>query len=93
MHSSMIGKIAKARQYAQEPERIHLTQFQATFHGENDTHELAFHDGDWHCSCNFFADWGTCSHTMAGERIFGVMIPAERRQGAPQPGNPASIGQ
>ena len=35
MYSSMIGKIAKAKQYAQEPDRIQLTQFEASFRGEN----------------------------------------------------------
>jgi hypothetical protein len=83
MHSSMIGKIAKAKQYAQEPERMQFTAFEATFRGENDTHTIAFKEGAWHCTCRFFADWGTCCHTMAGERILGVSIPAEHRQGEP----------
>jgi hypothetical protein len=79
----MIGKIAKAKQYAQEPERIQFSQFEATFRGENDTHTISFHDGTWHCTCHFFSDWGTCCHTMAAERLFGQMIPAEARQGEP----------
>lgn len=83
MHSSMIGKIAKAKQYAAEPDRIQFTQFSATFRGENDTHTTSFTEGKWHCDCNFFADYGTCSHTMAVERVLGVTIPAEYRQGAP----------
>lgn len=83
MNSSMIGKIAKAKQYSQEPERIQFTQFAATFRGENDTHIISFNDGNWHCTCHFFSDWGACCHTMAGERVFGVMVPAEQRQGEP----------
>ena len=83
MQSSMIGKIAKAKQYAQEPERIQFHQFEATFHGENDTHTTTFNDGTWFCSCNFFTDWATCCHTMAIERVLGVMIPAEQRQDEP----------
>jgi hypothetical protein len=83
MHSSMIGKIAKAKQYAQEPERIQFTRFEATFRGENDTHTMSFEQGRWHCDCRFFADWGMCSHTMAAERVLGVTIPAEQRQGEP----------
>lgn len=83
MHSSMIGKIAKAKQYAQEPERMQFTSFEATFRGENDTHTISFTEGKWHCTCHFFSDWGTCCHTMAGERILGVTIPAEHRQGEP----------
>ena len=83
MHSSMIGKIAKAKQYAQEPERIQFTRFEASFHGENDTHTTSFENGVWRCTCRFFSDWETCSHTMAIERLLGVMIPAEQRQGEP----------
>lgn len=85
MHSSMIGKIAKAKQYAQEPERIQFTKFEASFRGENDTHTISFDDGAWHCTCHFFSDWGTCCHTMAGERVFGMMIPADSRLGEPLP--------
>lgn len=83
MYSSMIGKIAKAKQYAQEPDRIQLSQFEATFRGENDNHTISFHEGTWKCDCNFFADHGACSHTLAAERVFGVSIPHDYRQGEP----------
>ncbi len=83
MQSSMIGKIAKAKQYAQEPERIQFTRFEASFRGENDTHTTTVDSGTWHCNCHFFSDWGTCCHTMAVERVLGVMIPMEQRQGEP----------
>jgi hypothetical protein len=83
MHSSMIGKIAKARQYAQEPERMQFTRFEATFHGENDTHTLTFDHGKWECTCRYFQDWDMCCHTMAAERVLGVTIPAHQRQGMP----------
>ena len=83
MHSSMIGKIAKAKQYAQEPDRIQFVQFEATFRGENDTHTTSFEHGQWHCNCHFFEDWGTCCHTMAVERVLGVTIPPDHRQGEP----------
>jgi hypothetical protein len=86
----MIGKIAKAKQYAQEPERIQFTKFEATFRGENDSHTITFNNGTWHCTCHFFSDWGACCHTMAGERIFGVMIPVDQRQGEPLPLNYAA---
>ena len=79
----MIGKIAKAKQYAQEPERIQFTRFEANFRGENDSHTTSFEAGKWGCTCGFFADWGTCCHTMAIERVLGVTIPAEQRQGEP----------
>lgn len=83
MHSSMIGKIAKAKRYAEEPERIQFNHFEATFRGENDSYTTSFHEGAWNCTCRFFSDWGTCCHTMAIERVLGVTIPASQRQGEP----------
>lgn len=83
MQSSLYGKIAKAKQYAQEPERLQFTAFEANFRGENDIHQVSLREGQWYCTCGFFADWGTCCHTMATERIVGQMIPAEYRQGEP----------
>jgi hypothetical protein len=83
MHSSMIGKIAKAKQYAEEPERIQFTRFEAAFRGENDSHTVSFDQGNWQCTCRFFSDWNTCCHTMAAERVLGIMIPTEHRQGEP----------
>jgi hypothetical protein len=74
VHSSLIGKIEKARRYAQEPERVTMTEFKATFRGENDSHEVAYSSGKWKCSCEFFASWETCCHTMALERILAPMV-------------------
>jgi hypothetical protein len=83
MNSSMINKIAKAKRYAEEPERIQFTHFEAKFQGENDAHTTRFDDGTWQCSCRFFQDWGDCCHTMAMQRILGVTIPAAYRHGIP----------
>src|SRR5262245_50468599 len=83
MHSSMYGKIAKAKQYSQEPDRLQFTQFEASFRGENDSHTVKLDDTGWHCTCNFFADWSTCAHTMAAERLLGQFIPRGRRRRQP----------
>ncbi len=85
--SSMIGKIAKAKQYAMEPERIQFSQFEASFKGENDTHTIHYDHGAWSCDCHFFADHGACSHTMAAERVLGSSIHS------PQAANSGSGGQ
>ncbi len=77
MDSGMIGKIEKAKRYAQEPERIHFEQFQVTFQGTNGYHTVTFDKGRWGCTCRFFAGRGVCSHTMAMERLLGVMLPPE----------------
>jgi len=77
MQSSLIGKIEKAKLYAQELARISFTEFSVKFRGENDIHETGYRNGEWHCSCNFFAIWGACSHTMALEKILVNMLPQE----------------
>lgn len=77
MQSSLIGKIEKAKLYAQEPDRINFTEFSVQFNGENDVHETRYRNGKWCCSCHFFTTWGVCSHTMALERILANMLHKE----------------
>jgi hypothetical protein len=77
MDSGMIGKIQKSRLYAEEPERIHFDQFRVTFQGTNGQHQVYYEGGKWQCTCNFFTSRGVCSHTMAMERVLGVMLPPE----------------
>ena len=77
MDSGMIGKIQKAKLYAEEPERICFQKFQVTFQGTNSHHTVSYDENTWRCTCNFFASRGVCSHTMAMERLLGVMLPPE----------------
>lgn len=77
MQSSLIGKIEKAKRYAQETDRVTFNSFSVKFRGENDYYDTSFKDGKWHCSCRFFSSWGLCSHTMAMERILANMLPPE----------------
>lgn len=83
MSSSLISKVAKAKQYADEPARIQFQDFTLTVRGENDIHTITFHNGQWHCGCRTFRDDGLCSHTMAVERVLSVTIPQDQRQGEP----------
>ncbi|MFC1872314.1 hypothetical protein ACFLYV_01130 [Chloroflexota bacterium] len=75
MQSSLIGKIEKAKRYAEEKNRVTFVDFSVDFAGENDHYQTAFHDGKWTCTCHFFTNWGLCSHTMAMERILTGMLP------------------
>ena len=81
MQSSLIGKIEKAKRYAQEKERITFSEFKVKFRGENNTYNTRYKDGKWYCSCPFFSSWGLCSHTMAMERILSNMLPTEAMTG------------
>jgi hypothetical protein len=77
MQSSLIGKIEKAKRYAQETDRITFSEFSVQFRGEHDTYTTSWKDGKWECTCSFFATWKICSHTMALEKILGDMLPEE----------------
>ncbi len=79
MQSSLIGKIEKAKRYAEEKDRITFSELTVSFRGENDNYETSYRNGAWHCTCHFFSTWETCSHTMAMEKILGNMLPEEAR--------------
>jgi hypothetical protein len=74
MDYGMIGKIEKAKHYAEERERIVFENFRVTFDGENNPHTVEFLDGVWRCDCDFFITRSLCSHTMALERILEGML-------------------
>ena len=77
MQSSIIGKIEKARRYAEEPERVKFIEFSANFRGDDNINVTGFKEGKWHCTCEFFNHWAMCSHTMAMEKVLNKMLPEE----------------
>ncbi len=77
MQSSLIGKIEKARRYAEEPDRIKFQEFAAKFQGQHDSYTLSYKGGKWHCTCHFFSQWKLCSHIMALQQILAKMLPEE----------------
>ena len=77
MQSSLIGKIEKAKRYAEETDRVTFCDLSVKFRGENNTYDTSYRDGQWNCSCSFFSNWGLCSHTMALEKILASMLPSE----------------
>ncbi len=75
MDYGMIGKIEKAKRYAEERDRIKFTSFSVTIQGENNAHVVTFDDNQWNCDCSFFKTRGVCSHSMALERVLAGMLP------------------
>ncbi len=77
MDYALIGKIEKAKIYAEEPQRIHFEGFSVRINGDHDYHTVKFtNNGErsWACDCGFFQTRGYCSHSMAMERILGDML-------------------
>ena len=77
MQSSLIGKIEKAKRYAEEPDRVTLSEFAVEFRGEHNTYTVSYKAKIWHCTCHFFSQRGLCSHTMALQRLLVNMLPEE----------------
>jgi hypothetical protein len=79
MDSSMIGKIAKAKRYAEQRDRITFNDFRVTLRGVHADHVVLYREGQWQCDCDFFTQRGVCSHTMAMERVLdGMISPAQQ---------------
>jgi len=74
MDYGMIGKIEKAKRYAQERHRFHFEAFTVTIDGDNNAHRVQFANGQWSCDCDFFRSRGVCTHTMALEEVLKGMI-------------------
>jgi hypothetical protein len=75
MDYGMIGKIDKAKRYAEQRDRIHFQGLKVSFEGENNLHTVTLVDGIWQCDCDFFQTRGRCSHTMALEIVLEGMLP------------------
>ena len=54
MDSGMIGKIEKAKRYAEERDRVEFEAFTVTFDGANNPHTVHFDCGKWQCDCSYF---------------------------------------
>ncbi|MGB3715479.1 MAG: hypothetical protein WA996_13700 [Candidatus Promineifilaceae bacterium] len=74
MDYGMIGKIEKAKIYAEERDRIRFDSFEVAFQGNNNSHVVGYNRGTWNCDCDFFASRAVCSHTMAIERLLQDMV-------------------
>ena len=77
MDYSLIGKIDKAKRYADERDRFQFNHFEVTMNGANNPHTISYRDGTWNCDCDFFKTRGRCSHTMALEIILEGMVSEE----------------
>ncbi len=74
MHSSLIGKIEKAKLYAEEPSRARFNSFEVDFRGGHDVHHVSYDGEEMSCSCRYYAMYKVCSHTMAMQRLLAGML-------------------
>ena len=71
----MIGKLEKAKRYAEDRQRFRFNKFDVTFHGDNNDHHVSFDNGAFQCDCEFFITHKRCGHSMALEILLKDMIP------------------
>ena len=71
---NVVSDVEKAHRYAEERDRISITSFQATFHGNNNDHTVTYKDGVWDSDSNSFKLRGVSSHIIALERLLKGMI-------------------
>lgn len=74
MDYGIIGKIEKAKFYAEERERIQFETFTVKLSGDNNVHAVNYERGNWNCDCDFFGSRGDCAHTRAMEQILNGMV-------------------
>ncbi|PKN93846.1 MAG: hypothetical protein CVU44_08510 [Chloroflexi bacterium HGW-Chloroflexi-6] len=75
MDYGLIGKIEKAKRYAEDRKRFTFEKFEVTFRGDNNDHHVTFENGKFQCDCEFFMTHERCGHTMAIEILLKDMIP------------------
>ena len=74
MDYGLIGKMEKAKRYAEDRTRFRFNNFELTFHGDNNDHKVSYKDGEFQCDCEFFLTHKRCAHTMALDEILKDMI-------------------
>ncbi|MDZ4767258.1 MAG: SWIM zinc finger family protein [Chloroflexota bacterium] len=72
---NVVSDIEKAKRYADESDRMRIVSFDATFRGDNDTHQIAYDADGWHSDTSFFRSRGLDAHTMALEKMLkGLLV-------------------
>jgi len=74
MDYGLIGKMDKAKRYAEERERFSFTSFELKFHGDNNDHVVSYNNGKFQCDCEFFLTHERCAHSMALDELLKDMI-------------------
>jgi hypothetical protein len=64
-----LRKLQKAHDYATEPSRLEVLTLTITMKSEHGMRRVELNDGQWSCTCEYFAPNNTCSHVMTVELI------------------------
>jgi len=82
---ALARKRRKADLYVTEPGRFRIDSLTVTMQSEHGNRFITFDNGNWSCTCDFFADHRICSHVMALEVILsesaGLHMSSKSEQG------------
>lgn len=76
MDASMINKIQKSKEYANQPQRIKFRTLSLEFRGDNNSYNIALAPDGWSCSCPGYSKYGICPHIMTLEKLYQPMLSA-----------------
>lgn len=71
---NVVSDVEKAKRYSEDPDRVTITAFTATFRGNNKDYNVSYDNGTWDCDNPYFESRGVCSNTMAMERMLKGMV-------------------
>lgn len=74
MDASMINKIQKSKEYANQPQRIKFRTLTLEFKGDNNTYDIALGAEGWSCTCPGYSKYGICPHIMTLEKLYQPML-------------------
>ncbi|OGZ57719.1 MAG: hypothetical protein A3F94_01765 [Candidatus Spechtbacteria bacterium RIFCSPLOWO2_12_FULL_38_22] len=66
----LIKKVGKAKGYISEPQRFNRKGSQVELRSEHDIRILSLTGSDWSCVCDFYKEYGICSHAIAVQEVF-----------------------
>ena len=74
MDYGLIGKMEKAKRYAEDRTRFRFDKFELTFQGDNNDHKVSYGNSEFQCDCELFLTHQRCAHTMALEELLKDML-------------------
>ncbi len=71
--SELQRKEEKASVYATHPDLFKLLSIKLEMRSQHGLRYIIYANGKWSCTCDFFQERETCSHTMAAKQILTSM--------------------
>lgn len=69
----LIQKVEKAKRYISEPQRFNRKGSGIELQSEHGVRSLSFANDKWNCTCDFYQEYGICSHAIATQEIVGEL--------------------